>query len=53
MKKVDLLLNESVDMYITKADSTYDVEEEAQEDDADARMDRIDKLILEISEDGM
>ena len=45
--------NESVDMYITKADSTYDVEEEAQEDDADARMDRIDKLILEISEDGM
>lgn len=45
--------SESADMFITKADSTYDVEEEAQDDDVDARMDRIDKLILEISEDGM
>lgn len=45
--------SESADMYITKADSTYDVEEDAHDDDVDARMDRIDKLILEISEDGM
>ncbi|MBQ6626599.1 MAG: hypothetical protein IIX27_04845 [Ruminococcus sp.] len=45
--------SESADMYITKADSTYDVEEDAHDDDVDARMDRIDRLILEISEDGM
>ncbi len=45
--------SETADMFITKADSTYDVEEEVQDDDVDARMDRIDRLILEISEDSM
>ncbi|MBQ8859821.1 MAG: hypothetical protein IJ015_00615 [Ruminococcus sp.] len=42
--------DESVDAYITKADSTYD----ADDDDSSYgrfSMDRIDKLILEISED--
>ncbi len=42
---------ESAELYITKEDSTYDTEEEISEDDIDARIDRIDKLILEISED--
>ncbi len=44
--------DESADMYITKADSAYDEEEEAKET-SDFTIDRIDKLILEISEDEM
>ena len=43
---------ESADLYITKADSTYDtLEENVDDEDVDAKMDRIDRLILEISED--
>lgn len=43
---------ESADLYITKADSTYDTLEEIVDDeDVGAKMDRIDRLILEISED--
>ena len=42
--------DESADMYITKADSAYDEEEEEKEA-SDFTIDRIDKLILEISED--
>lgn len=41
---------ESADMYITKEDSRYK-EEEVVDDIADISMDRIDKLILELSED--
>ncbi len=46
---------ESADMYITKADSTYDEEEESSQSSAqnDSCMDRIDKLILEITQDDM
>lgn len=44
-------LEESADLYITKEDSTYDTLEEADDTDIDSQMDRIDKLILEISRD--
>ncbi|MBQ4129564.1 MAG: hypothetical protein IJD68_07320 [Ruminococcus sp.] len=44
--------SESADMYITKADSTYDEEEDSSNMEyTDSRMDRIDRLILEITED--
>lgn len=43
-------INESADVFITKENSTYDKTED-YEDDIDTTMDRIDKLILEISED--
>lgn len=40
---------EGSDLYITKADSTYDTHEDMT--DEETQIDRIDKLILEISED--
>ncbi|MDO4748210.1 MAG: hypothetical protein Q4A12_03430, partial [Eubacteriales bacterium] len=44
--------DESVDMYITKSDSTYDTQEyEVSDEDVDEQLDRIDKLILEITEE--
>ena len=43
--------DDSVDLYITKADSTYDDEEMASIADEESSLDRIDRLILEISED--
>lgn len=42
---------ETADMYITAEDSRYEEEEKVVDDVADVSMDRIDKLILEISED--
>ncbi len=45
--------DDSVDLYITKADSTYDEEEMKSFDNEEISMDRIDRLILEISEDDL
>lgn len=44
-------VEEDTNFYITKEDSTYSLEDEALEEDAEKSLDRIDKLILEISED--
>ncbi len=43
--------DDSVDLYITKADSTYDEEEMKSFKEEELSIDRIDRLILEISED--
>lgn len=44
--------DESADMYITKSDSTYDTQAyEVSDEDVDEQLDRIDKLILEITEE--
>lgn len=48
---VEEQVEENADYYITKEDSTYSIEEETSNEDIDSKMDRIDKLILEISED--
>lgn len=42
---------QTADMYITTQNNTYDKEEQIIDDISDVSMDRIDKLILEISED--
>ncbi len=43
--------DEIAELLITKEDTTYDLEEEAEEVTADDKLDKIDRLILEITHD--
>ncbi len=47
----EIEITDNVEDYITKEDAAYDNEEAAKEEKTESQMDRIDRLILEISED--